>query len=173
MIGLQIGIFIFNLTSSFCNPISSAPVYKSITSQTSNLNSNFTLEKLASKTAKIARKYQSYSIQKTEEPKPEKPKKLREDQKKISKNEKKLAKLKNQLDDLEKAYELTKTVAAKSSRKTKKKPKSPKDKLFRFARNELSAVRPLPPSEAMMLKLEFVQLRMAINKKLLECLFNK
>ena len=74
---------------------------------------------------------------------------------------------------MEKAYELTNTIPAKSSRKTKKKPKTPKDKLFRFARNELSAVRPLPPSEAMMLKLEFVQLRMAINKKILDCLFHK
>ena len=168
MIGLQIGIYIFNLTSSFCNPIFSAPVYRSITSQ--NSNSNFTLEKLASKTAKIARKYQSYSIQKTEEP-TEKPKKLKEPQK--PKQDKNLAKLQNQLDDLEKAYELTNTIPAKSSRKTKKKPKTPKDKLFRFARNELSAVRPLPPSEAMMLKLEFVQLRMAINKKILDCLFHK
>lgn len=99
----------------------------------------------------------------------EKPKKQKEPQK--NKKEKNLAKLRNQLDDLEKAYELTKTIPAKSSKKTKKKPKTPKDKLFRFARNELPAVRPLPPPEAMMLKLEFVQLRTAINKKILNYIF--
>lgn len=151
-----------------------APVYQSITSQkTSHSNdAKFTLEKLASKTAKIDRKYQSYnisdSIQKPKEPrKPEKAKKKQ----KTSKEDNILAKLERQKDDLENAYELAKRISAKSSKKTKKKPKTPKDNLFRFARNKLSAVRPLPPSEAMMLKLELVQLRTAINKNILDCLF--
>lgn len=164
--------YIFNL--SFCNPIFSAPVYQSITSQKTSYSNDakLTLEKLASKTAKIDRKYQSYniseSIQKPKEPrKPEKAKKKQ----KTSKEDNILAKLERQKDDLENAYELAKRISAKSSKKTKKKPKTPKDNLFRFARNKLSAVRPLPPSEAMMLKLELVQLRTAINKNILDCLF--
>jgi len=163
---------IFNL--SFCYPIFSAPVYQSITSQKTSYSNDakLTLEKLASKTAKIDRKYQSYniseSIQKPKEPrKPEKAKKKQ----KTSKEDNILAKLERQKDDLENAYELAKRISAKSSKKTKKKPKTPKDNLFRFARNKLSAVRPLPPSEAMMLKLELVQLRTAINKNILDCLF--
>lgn len=76
--------------------------------------------------------------------------------------------MKDQLAALEKAYKLVRSKPPVSSKKKlPKKGKTPKDQLFLFARQELSQIRPLPPLEAMMLKLELLKLRNGLNTEIL------